>query len=196
MNRQERDVCFAAVCIILVSAALATLVLGGCKKDAGASGTSGDGEQTGSAVEVAAGPNTGAAEVAEKPEAAKPDPAERLKMNLEDVIRSASGWGPAYESWRGKEAPDFTLRDLDGKVHKLSDYRGKDVMLVFWATWCPPCMMEIPHLIALRNRVGADKLAILAITNEVRTESGPLPRASVSTTRCCLSRIICRCLLV
>jgi len=99
--------------------------------------------------------------VAEEPETTEP-----LKMHLEDVIRSASGWGPSYESWLGKEAPDFTLRDLDGKEHKLSDYRGKDVMLVFWATWCPPCMMEIPHLIALRNRIGQDKLAILAITNE------------------------------
>jgi len=157
MNRQERDVCFAAGCIILVSAALATLVLGGCKKDAGESGKSGDSEQTGSAVEVAAEPNAEAAGEVETTRTQTAGVAEEPET---------TEWGPAYESWLGKAAPDFTLRDLDGKEHKLSDHRGKDVMLVFWATWCPPCMMEIPHLIALRNRVGEDKLAILAITNE------------------------------
>lgn len=86
--------------------------------------------------------------------------------NLNDVIRNASRWGPAYASWYGKMAPEFTLTDLDGKAHKLTDYRGKDVMLVFWTTWCPPCRTEIPDLIALRNRVSREKLAILAISNE------------------------------
>lgn len=70
------------------------------------------------------------------------------------------------ESWVGKPAADFALKDLDGKEHKLSDYRGKNVMIVFWATWCPPCRMEIPHLIELRNTMSKDDLAILAISNE------------------------------
>jgi len=88
------------------------------------------------------------------------------KISLSDVIRAARTWRPSYTSWYGKTAPEFTLTDLDGKEHKLSDYRGKDVMLVFWATWCPPCMIEIPHLIALRDTVSKDKLAILAISNQ------------------------------
>jgi len=88
------------------------------------------------------------------------------KTSLNDVIRAARTWRPSYTSWYGKTAPDFTLTDLDGKEHKLSDYRGKDVMLVFWATRCPPCIFEIPHLIELRNAVSEDKLAILAITYE------------------------------
>ena len=86
--------------------------------------------------------------------------------SLNNVIRSARTWGPAYTSWYGKTAPDFTVTDLTGKKHKLSDYRGKDVLLVFWATWCRYCIPEIPHLIELRNTVSEDKLAILAISNE------------------------------
>lgn len=98
----------------------------------------------------------------------KPDirPNINATTNLNDVIRSARTWRPAYTSWYGKTAPDFTLTDLTGKKHKLSDYRGKDVVLVFWATWCKYCVPEIPHLIELRNTVSEDKLAILAISNE------------------------------
>ena len=88
------------------------------------------------------------------------------KMSLNDVIKAARTWGPAYQSWHGKMAPDFTLTDITGKQHKLSDYRGKDVLLVFWATWCPPCRIEIPHLIELRKSIGEDKLVMLAISNE------------------------------
>jgi peroxiredoxin len=88
------------------------------------------------------------------------------KATLNDVIRAARTWRPAYTFWFGREAPDFTLTDINGKKHKLSDYRGKDVMIIFWATWCGPCIMEIPHLIALRNIIGEDKLAMLAISNE------------------------------
>ncbi len=91
---------------------------------------------------------------------------EKPKVSLNDVIRKARTWRPAYTSWVGKPAPDFTVTDLAGKQYKLSDYRGKNVMLVFWATWCPPCMMEIPHLISLRKAKSQDDLAILAITYE------------------------------
>ena len=86
------------------------------------------------------------------------------RPTLNDVIRAARTWQPVYRSWFGRTAPDFTLTDLNGKQHKLSDYRGKNVMLVFWAAWCGPCVMEVPHLTALQNIVGKDDLAILAIS--------------------------------
>lgn len=52
------------------------------------------------------------------------------------------------------EAPDFALKDLDGNTKKLSDYRGKVVVLNFWATWCPPCRAEIPAFIEVQKEFG------------------------------------------
>ncbi|MHC4112212.1 MAG: peroxiredoxin family protein [Planctomycetota bacterium] len=85
-------------------------------------------------------------------------------LSLNDVIRSRKYWDTAFTSWYGKMAPDFHLTDITGKQHRLSDYRGKDVMLVFWATWCRPCIMEIPSLVELRKTTDEDKLAMLAIS--------------------------------
>ncbi len=90
------------------------------------------------------------------------------KISLKNIIETARTWGPAsdFESWFGKPAPDFILTDITGKQHKLSDYRGKNVMIIFWTTWSGQCRMEIPHLIELRNTVEQDKLAMLAVSNE------------------------------
>jgi len=95
-----------------------------------------------------------------------PEPALDNKPTLADVINTATTWQPAFTFWAGRPAPDFTLTDITGNTHTLSRYRGKDVLLIFWATWCRPCLMEIPHLIALRNIIDHDKLVMLAISNE------------------------------
>src|SRR6516162_3786104 len=64
---------------------------------------------------------------------------------------------------RGKVAPDFDLVSLDGERVKLSDYRGKAVLLNFWATWCSPCKVEMPWFVDLQKKYGTDGLVILGI---------------------------------
>ena len=54
----------------------------------------------------------------------------------------------------GKPAPDFTLTDLEGRVVRLSELRGRPVVLNFWATWCQPCVVEHPTLAAAASRFG------------------------------------------
>jgi cytochrome c biogenesis protein CcmG/thiol:disulfide interchange protein DsbE len=63
----------------------------------------------------------------------------------------------------GHDAPDFVLTDLQGHNVKLSDLRGKAVVLNFWATWCPPCKAEIPWFIEMQKRYGAQGLQIVGI---------------------------------
>lgn len=61
-------------------------------------------------------------------------------------------------------APDFSLPAPDGTVLRLSDYRGKTVLLNFWATWCPPCRQEIPEFIRLYERYQGKGLEIIGIS--------------------------------
>ena len=61
------------------------------------------------------------------------------------------------------QAPDFALKDLDGNEVKLSDYRGKVVVLDFWATWCPPCRKGIPDFVEMQEKYGEDGFVIIGI---------------------------------
>jgi len=71
-------------------------------------------------------------------------------------------------------APDFSLADASGGNIKLSDYRGKVVIVDFWATWCPPCRKGIPDLIELKNEYG-DKIAIIGISVDTDSKSEVVP---------------------
>ena len=62
----------------------------------------------------------------------------------------------------GKKAPNFSLQTPDGKVIKLSDYKGKIVILNFFATWCPPCKREIPDFVKFYNK-NKEKVEIIGI---------------------------------
>ena len=65
---------------------------------------------------------------------------------------------------KGTLAPNFTLPGLDGKMVNLTDYKGKVVLLNIWATWCPPCVEEMPSMEKLHQELKNEDFAILAVS--------------------------------
>ena len=66
----------------------------------------------------------------------------------------------------GKPAPEFALQDLAGKKISLSGYKGKAVLINFWATWCGPCKLETPWIVELRNKYAGQGFEVLGIDSE------------------------------
>lgn len=101
----------------------------------------------------------------------------KVSLVLAVIAWVTSGlWGPP--AWAmgerppvvGTAAADFSLVDLEGKVHRLSDYRGKVVLLNFWATWCKPCTTEMPAMQATYDRLREQGFIVLAV-NELEDEA-------------------------
>lgn len=69
-----------------------------------------------------------------------------------------------------KPAPDFTLFDIHGSERRLKDFKGKVIILDFWATWCPPCKAEIPHFIELYNEYKNEGLEIIGVALDWNAE--------------------------
>ena len=82
-----------------------------------------------------------------------------------ELVADAAGGEAKYVSpLTGKAAPAFALEDLSGKKVSLESYKGKAVLINFWATWCAPCKIETPWLIELRNQYAAQGFEILGIS--------------------------------
>ena len=64
----------------------------------------------------------------------------------------------------GAQAPEFSLQDIQGKSYKLSDFLGRKVVLVFWASWCPDCRAEVPELKALQASANPEKVAFVSVS--------------------------------
>jgi len=68
-----------------------------------------------------------------------------------------------FKPWSGGATPALELRDVEGRLHRLGDYRGKVVLVNFWATWCEPCREEMPSMNKLRASFAGQPFAVLAV---------------------------------
>jgi thiol-disulfide isomerase/thioredoxin len=100
-------------------------------------------------------------------QAAARSQANQLKAEL-----VAAGDAP-LTAFIGKPAPPFSLQDLNGKKVSLADYKGKAVLINFWATWCGPCKIETPWLIDLRNQYASKGFEILGVSTDDIDPSDP-----------------------
>jgi len=76
---------------------------------------------------------------------------------------------------KGVPAPNFTLSALGGKMVSLTDYRGKVILLNIWATWCPPCVEEMPSMQKLYQELKDESFEILAVSIDVSGAKAVLP---------------------
>jgi thiol-disulfide isomerase/thioredoxin len=91
-----------------------------------------------------------------------------------ELVPDAAGGTPQYISpLKGKPAPAFVLEDLSGKKVSLASYKGKAVLINFWATWCAPCKIETPWLVELRNQYAAQGFEILGISADDLNRDDP-----------------------
>jgi len=86
--------------------------------------------------------------------------------SLTAFLSSTSGPPTATAMTAGTVAPLFTLMSLDGKSYQLQDFRGQDVVLNFWATWCPPCKLEMPLLQATSEHFKSQNIVVLGINDK------------------------------
>ena len=97
------------------------------------------------------------------------DKATRVKAKASNTVMKADN------PTTGLATPELTLKDLDGKNVSLSEYKGKVILVNFWATWCDPCRAEIPWLIELQQKYGPKGFAVLGIALDEEGKSVVAP---------------------
>ncbi|HSE00736.1 MAG TPA: TlpA disulfide reductase family protein [Burkholderiales bacterium] len=86
-----------------------------------------------------------------------------LRAALPCVLAAAPVSAAELKPWTGGPAPVLELRGLDGAGHRLADYRGRVVLVNFWATWCEPCRDEMPSMQRLKEKLAGKPFAVLAV---------------------------------
>lgn len=87
----------------------------------------------------------------------------KLILFISCLLLLSSAQAQDLKPWKGGPTPPLALNDLNGKPLKLEDYRGKVVMVQFWATYCPPCLKEMPSMMRLQAKLAGKPFVILAV---------------------------------
>jgi peroxiredoxin len=87
----------------------------------------------------------------------------RLAAFCAAILVAAAASAAELRPWSGGETPGLALEDLQGKTHRLGDYRGKVVLVNFWATWCEPCRAEMPSMEKLRGSLAGQAFEVLGV---------------------------------
>jgi thiol-disulfide isomerase/thioredoxin len=87
----------------------------------------------------------------------------RALLALLLALTAALAGAQELRPWSGGAPPPLALQDLEGRPHRLEDYRGKVVLVNFWATWCDPCRAEMPAMNRLRASLAGRPFAVLAV---------------------------------
>ena len=82
---------------------------------------------------------------------------------LASLAFAAAAGAAELKAWTGGATPALVLQDLQGRTHRLADYRGKVVLVNFWATWCEPCRDEMPSIERLRQSLAGQPFEVLAV---------------------------------
>ncbi len=119
--------------------------------------------------------------------------AEKMLANASSAELVAAGstddGGMTSSPLVGKPAPEFSLVDLSGKKVSLSSYKGKAVLINFWATWCGPCKLETPWIIELRNQYAAQGFEVLGIDAE-NDDLAPNDTAGLAKQKVAVSQFV------
>ena len=83
------------------------------------------------------------------------------------------GLAISCQAQAGGEPPDFSAKDITGQTVKLSELKGKVVLLDFWATWCPPCRVEIPNLLEIYRQFKNKNFVLISVSLDRDTACGP-----------------------
>jgi thiol-disulfide isomerase/thioredoxin len=87
----------------------------------------------------------------------------KLALLLSCLLLISPALAQELKPWKAGATPPLALSDLNGKPVKLADYRGKVVMVQFWATYCPPCLKEMPSMMRLQQKLAGKPFVILAV---------------------------------